>query len=387
MLLSILRKLSKIVFVYLLFANSAHAGVLDLRLQVNQIFDVQWNISGGNLNASGFNYIYSSVNYATQSTSASRWTAAQTADAGANGRYIAFFNSTTNPGTYGMAVYNSDGSVYKIINNTGSFRALASGAIFYNGNGMWGTLITTEAGYNLGGSGSWAITKDYPTSADLAAYQAPAYSGGKPAPPPAPTPVYGSSGLTTAQQIRMDAMLADANAGQGNTVEANIMGDSNDVYIDQAGAPSYINLMILGNNNSFNSTQSMDIGAHAYNETEILGDNNNVNLIQTGSGMKAAFINVTGNSNTASVTQKDSGEHYVQLDITGDSHSATILQEGSGNHEATVSLDGTQPWNFNLTQGGTNDQTFTLPHDMSDGSNVSGSCNAIGGCNLTVTQQ
>ena len=201
------------------------------------------------------------------------------------------------------------------------------------------------------------------------------------------TPVYGSSGLTTAQQIRTDAMLAAANAGQGNTVEANIMGDSNDVYIDQAGAPSYINLMILGNNNTFNSTQSMDIGAYAYNETEILGDNNNVNLIQTGSGMKAAFINVTGNSNTASVTQKDSGEHYLQLDITGDSHSATILQEGSGNHEATVSLDGTQPWNFNLTQGGTNDQTFTLPHDMSDGSNVSGSCNAIGGCNLTVTQQ
>jgi hypothetical protein len=387
MLLSILRRLSKIVVVYLLFANSVYAGVLDLRLQVDQIFDVQWSISGGNLNASGFNYIYSSVNYATQTTSAARWTAAQTADAGSNGRYIAFFNSTTNPGTYGMAVYNSDGSVYKIVNNTGSFRTLASGAIFYNGNGMWGTLITTEAGYANGSSGSWAITKEYPTSADLAAYQAPAYSGGQSAPPPPPTPVYGPSGASAAQQSRMDAKLVAAQAGQGHTVEANIMGDTNSIYIDQAGTPSYINLMILGNTNSFTATQNMGAGVHAYNETAIIGNNNDVDLIQTGSGMKAAFINVTGDSNTASVTQKDSGEHFVQLDITGDNHTAAILQEGSGNHNATVQLDGSQPWNFDLTQSGATSQTYSLPHAMSDGSSVSGTCNAIGGCNLTVNQQ
>jgi hypothetical protein len=387
MLLSILRRLSKVVVVYLLFANSVYAGVLDLRLQVDQIFDVQWSISGGNLNASGFNYIYSSVNYATQSTSAARWTAAQTADAGSNGRYIAFFNSTTNPGTYGMAVYNSDGSVYKIVNNTGSFRTLASGAIFYNGNGMWGTLITTEAGYANGSSGSWAITKEYPTSADLAAYQAPSYSGGQSAPPPPPTPVYGPSGASAAQQSRMDAKLVAAQAGQGHTVEANIMGDTNSIYIDQAGTPSYINLMILGNTNSFTATQNMGAGVHAYNETAIIGNNNDVDLIQTGSGMKAAFINVTGDSNTASVTQKDSGEHFVQLDITGDNHTAAILQEGSGNHNATVQLDGSQPWNFDLTQSGATSQTYTLPHAMSDGASVSGTCNAIGGCNLTVNQQ
>jgi hypothetical protein len=387
MLLSILRRLSKVVVVYLLFVNSVYAGVLDLRLQVDQIFDVQWNISGGNLNASSFNRIYSSVNYATQTNSASRWTAAQTADAGSNGRYIAFFNSTTNPGTYGMAVYNSDGSVYKIINNTGSFRALASGAIFYNGNNMWGTLITTEAGYANGSSGSWAITKEYPTSADLAAYQAPAYSGGQSAPPPPPTPVYGPSGANAAQQSRIDAQIAKANAGHGNTIEANIMGDDNDIHITQAGSPSYINLMILGNTNSFDATQDMDPGGHAYNETTIIGNNNDVDLIQTGTGNKAAFINVTGDSNTASVTQKDSGEHFVQLDITGDNHTAAILQEGSGNHDARVELDGSQPWNFDLTQSGATSQTYTLPHMMSDGASVSGTCSAVGGCNLTVNQQ
>ena len=159
--------------IVLTFSKVSNAAITDLKLSTAQIFDVQWNISGGTLNASGFNYIYASVNYDTQTTSAARWTAAQTADAGANGRYIGFFNSTTNTGTYGMAVFNVDGSVYKIINNTGSFRALADGAIFYNGNGMWGTLITTGQGYNYGQSGSWTVTQDYPSNTQLEAYVPP----------------------------------------------------------------------------------------------------------------------------------------------------------------------------------------------------------------------
>ena len=145
--------------------------------------------------------------------------------------------------------------------------------------------------------------------------------------------------------------------------------------------------MILGNTNSFTATQNMGAGVHAYNETAIIGNNNDVDLIQTGTGNKAAFINVTGDSNTASVTQKDSGEHFVQLDITGDNHTAAILQEGSGNHDARVELDGSQPWNFDLTQSGATSQTYTLPHMMSDGASVSGTCSAAGGCNLTVNQQ
>jgi hypothetical protein len=386
MLSLILRSLTS-ALVILCFATSVSASILDLRIQTDQIFDVQWNISGGNLNASGFNYIYSSVNYATQTASAARWTAAQTADAGSNGRYIAFFNSTTNPGTYGMAVYNSDGSVYKIVNNTGTFRALADGAIFYNGNGMWGTLITTEAGYTLGSSGSWPVTESYPTNADLQAYQAPAYSGGQAAPPPTPTPVYGSSAPTTSQQSRIDAAIALATAGQGNTVEANIFGDDNLVNITQAGGPSYINLTILGINNEFEATQNMSGGAMAYNETTIIGFDNDVELIQQGTGNKAAFIHIVGTGQNINVNQKDSGEHFVDLSVIGQDHTVGILQEGSGDKTATVVLDGDQPWNFDLTQSGASQQTYTLPHGMSDGSAVSGTCAAVGGCNLTVTQQ
>ena len=201
--------IKRLLFLFmLLFSHlSVSAGITDLKLSTAQIFDVQWYISGGTLNASGFSYIYASVNYATQTTSAARWTAAQTADAAANGRYIGFFNSTTNPGTYGMAVFNSDGSTYKIINNTGSFRTLADGAIFYNGNGMWGTLITTKQGYSLGQSGSFAVTQDYPTTTQLQSYTPPSstpLTAGQTAapagpPPPAPTAIYntGSAVLIT----------------------------------------------------------------------------------------------------------------------------------------------------------------------------------------------
>jgi hypothetical protein len=202
-----------------------------------------------------------------------------------------------------------------------------------------------------------------------------------------PTPVYGSSAPTTAQQSRMDSKLALANAGQGNTVEANIFGDDNLLNITQAGGPSYINLMILGNQNQFEATQNMSSGAMAYNETTIIGVNNDVELIQQGTGNKAAFIHVDGTGQNINVNQKDSGEHFVDLSVTGHDHTVGILQEGSGDKTATVVLDGSQPWNFDLTQSGPNQQTYTLPHGMSDGSAVSGTCAAVGGCNLTVVQQ
>ena len=216
--------MKKILLALMFICSNAFAGITDLKLSTAQIFDVQWNISGGTLNASGFNYIYSSVNYATQTNSAARWTQAQTADASSNGRYIGFFNSTTNAGTYGMAVFNSDGSTYKIINNTGSFAALANGAIFYNGNGMWGTLITTGQGYTNGQSGSWAVTQSNPTNSQLQAYTPPSstpLTAGQTAAPPAPVapPNLGfEAGNTTSWTISNTTGAANWSSGSGAAV-------------------------------------------------------------------------------------------------------------------------------------------------------------------------
>lgn len=202
-----------------------------------------------------------------------------------------------------------------------------------------------------------------------------------------PIPVYGSSGPTTSQQSRIDAKLALAAQGQGNTVEALIFGDDNDINITQAGGPNFVFLGIIGNLNTFDSEQNLTAGAHGYIEATIIGDTNDVDIIQQGTGDKAAFVTITGDSNTANINQKDSGTHFVDLSIEGDNHIVDVLQEGAGDHSATVELDGTQPWDFDLTQSGATDHTYTLPHAMSDGSSVSGTCAAVGGCNLTIVQQ
>jgi hypothetical protein len=181
-------------------------------------------MSGGTLYASGFNYIYASVNYSTQTTSAARWTAAQTSDANSNGRYIGFFNSTTNPGTYGMAVFNSDGTRYKIINNTGTFVALANGAIFYNGNGMWGTLITTGQGYTNGQSGNWSVTQSNPTNSQLQAYTPPSstpLAAGQTAAPAGPPPPNWQMIRTTSSPVVISNIYPTSNNSPYNETAVN----------------------------------------------------------------------------------------------------------------------------------------------------------------------
>jgi len=403
--------LRRISFIFLmLFALSAGAGVTDLRLSTAQIFDVQWNISGGMLNTSGFNYIFASVNYATQTTSAARWTAAQTADAGSNGRYISFFHSTTHPGTYGMAVFNSDGSVYKIINNTGSFRTLADGAIFYNGNGMWGTLITTTQGYNYGQSASFVITQQYPTNAQLEAYvvesTTPLAPGETAA---APEPVF-SSGITAQQQQSKNANTLLRQQQQGNELYIDQIGDNNSITIRQGtsataknrmqvesygdgnilnlnqgyfadGAVSvddsndhYLYLNLSGNSNNI-VTQQTDTGH--YNETTVSGNNNVINLQQSGSGHKTLFANINGGDNNVTATQQGHGQHYLDIDLLGNGHTVNALQDGAGNHAATIDLNnGGGSSTLNLTQSGSTAQTYSIDQ----------TCANAGGCSATVTQ-
>ena len=224
----------------------------------------------------------------------------------------------------------------------------------------------------------------YPVSGAWYSFEAPAAA--------TPTPVYGSTALTTAQQSRVDAALAAYNSGAGDTVEANIFGDENLVNIIQAGGVSYLNLAIAGNLNTFDSEQDVATGSHGYIEATITGDSNDVDILQKGravdgTGDKAAILTITGDSNTVDIRQHGLGDKFLDLEITGDDHTASIFQNGAGNHSARVALDGTQPWNFDLTQKGATDQTYTLPHAMSDGSSVSGTCMAIGGCNLTILQQ
>jgi hypothetical protein len=404
--------LRRISFVFLLlFSLTSWASITDLKVSTAQIFDVQWSISGNTLYTSGYNYIYASINYTTQTASAARLTSANYADINSvAGRYIGFFASTTNPGTYGMAVFNADGTKYKILNNTGSFRALANGAIFYNGNGSWGTLITTGQGYNLGSSATFTVTTSYPTNTQLQAYTPPSstpLAAGQTAAPAAPT--YSSS-ITTVQQTSKTARTAARQSQTANEIYIEQAGDNNNITIRQGTSSAGKNRMTVnatGNSNTLNLNQgyltdgtvsandfnnhylylnangnsntitTQQTGNGQYNETTVSGNNNIINLQQMGTGSKTLFTNINGSNNTATVQQKDSGQDYLDLKLTGNGHNVNALQQGSGNHAATIDLTNNGGSStLYMTQQGTTAQTYSITQ----------SCATPTGCSTTIVQ-
>lgn len=199
-----------------------------------------------------------------------------------------------------------------------------------------------------------------------------------------PTPVYSPSGASINQQtLRTNALNENP---YGHNAVVGITGDDNVVSIQQIGsAGHYASVSIQGNINEVAVSQTGINGSRHYLNTNMIGNNNDLTLTQSGAN-KTQFVLVNGSNNTITTNQKDAGNHFLNLSVTGDNHTAGILQEGAGNHSANIVLGGSQPWNFQLNQNSSTGQNYTLPHGMSDGSAVSGSCAAIGGCNLTINQ-
>ena len=365
--------MKRLLLILLFVCSPLWANITDLKLSTAQIFDVQWYTSGGKLYASGFNYIYASINYATQTASAARLTAAQYADINSvAGRYIGFFASTTNPGTYGMAVFNSDGTKYKILNNTGSFVALADGAIFYNGNNSWGTLVTTGAGYTMGSSGNWTITTSYPTTTQLQAYT-----------PPSSTPL--SAGQTAAPALCCGGSSASFNASQTNITKLNTfvnrttadskvyieqIGNSNTITVNQTGTKNN-NTTYVGNGsfNTVNVTQSGNNSTQAnYTDLNVHGNSNTVGLTQTSTGGgKGIFATINDNNNSVTVLQKDGGSDYLNLNLSGGSKSVDITQQGSAGHMADITLSGAGARSLNLVQQGSTQQFYSINSSCTTG--------------------
>ena len=156
--------------------NTAQADITDQPFGPNQVFDVQYSWAHSSnptspdfscygdpsscdvLNVSGLTTPYSSVTNNQPILTA--------------GQYYKFFNSTTVPGTYGLAVYNADGTQAFVMHNTGNFYKATSAGMFYEGGGMYGTVLSPSAGYAAGSSASLAVGLGAPTAADLSGYTA-----------------------------------------------------------------------------------------------------------------------------------------------------------------------------------------------------------------------
>ena len=147
--------MKKILFALMLFCSNAFAAITDGKFGINQIFDVQYWWNGNTLNASNFIAPYNK-NFQTVSVSA--------------GQYFQFFPSTTNPGTYGLKLMNSNGTQHSIVHDHGDITALGNGAIFYIGSGFFGNVITTAQGYSYGASASFTNMDTSVSSSDLNSY-------------------------------------------------------------------------------------------------------------------------------------------------------------------------------------------------------------------------
>ena len=149
--------IKRILFVFmLLFSHlSVSAGITDGKFSKNQIFDVQYWWNGTTLNASSFIAPYN-MNFQQVSVS--------------TGQYFQFFPSTTNPGKYGLGLYNSNGTLAQVVHNFGDITALGNGAIFYIGSGFFGNVISTGAGYNYGASAQFTNMDTSVTAADITNY-------------------------------------------------------------------------------------------------------------------------------------------------------------------------------------------------------------------------
>jgi hypothetical protein len=159
----------------LLFCSNTFAAITDGKFGINQIFDVQYWWNGSTLNASNFIAPYNK-NFQTVTVSA--------------GQYFQFFPSTTNPGTYGLKLMNSNGTQHSIVHDTGDITALGNGAIFYIGSGFFGNVITTAQGYSYGASASFTNMDTSVTSSDLNNYtfaSSTPLASGQTAAPPTPT--------------------------------------------------------------------------------------------------------------------------------------------------------------------------------------------------------
>lgn len=395
-----------LTFGSLLLGGKSHASILDLKIGPAQAFDVQyyWSHSSDTstpdyncysdpstcdrLNVSGLTTPYASAG-------SMQWTQPQLT----SGQYYKFFNSATVPGTYGLAVYNADGSLAFVMHDTGDFYKLGADAIFYVGGGFFGTVITTTTGYNYGDSAVLDVGLGTPTSQDFANYTPPSStvlaagqtatsggsntsggtstSGGGTSSPPGPTVDGGtiatsnwsgsevitsggssSAGITATQQSRVDVWTSNSQSYNNVLYINQVYGTDNNVTITQQGVKNRIDLNLEGNGNQVQNTQTgsnylkeaipgwgnnviinqTNTTLTNYTETKIQGNGNSVNHTQTGPGNHLLFNTITGDINTVNTTQTGNAGHYAETKLTGNWNNVKVDQSGNTANKANIDV-------------------------------------------------
>lgn len=264
-------KLKKLVAGMLLAlgTTAATADITDGHFSTNQIFDVQYYWSGTTLNASNFIAPYD-MNFSHPTVAA--------------GQYFAFFNSTTNPGTYGLGLYNSNGTLAQVVHNTGTLQAIGPDALFYIGSGFFGTVITTSAGYAYGSNASFASMDTSVSSTDASSYTwastTPLSAGQTASSTPSNTPApSGPTYVAVTQPTVVSVTPTSTNSPPGETAEYAIDGDPSTKYLnfDRANAGFTIKLQSAQVLQGIKFTTANDFEARDPSKYSLFGSNDGVN--------------------------------------------------------------------------------------------------------------
>jgi hypothetical protein len=284
----------------------AKADITDGHFSTNQIFDVQYYWSGTTLNASNFIAPYD-MNFQHPTVG--------------SGQYFAFFNSTTNPGTYGLGLYNSDGTLAQVVHDTGTLQAIGPDALFYIGSGFFGTVITTSAGYNYGDSASFTSMDTSVSGTDASSYtwaSTTPLAAGQTAGSGGTTPTYTEITSMNVVSVIPTSNNSPAGEGAGNVID----GDSTTKYLnfDRASAGFTIKLDQGRVIEKFTITTANDYAPRDPSKFSLFGSNDGVNWTTIASNQS---ITLSDNRYTTSsdivVTNTNA---YVYYFITFDSTKA-----------------------------------------------------------------
>ncbi|MDA7814614.1 hypothetical protein N8964_00090 [Pontimonas sp.] len=141
-------------------AEAATGDIKSCKFSSAQVFDVQWNITGGVLNVSSLTRPYTSSGQLAVGDLAA-------------GDYFQFADATAPGGAASLSFsqFDLNGNLKRLVHSYSTFRAIGTDFIFYSGDGSWGTLITTGTGYNYGDSASLTVTTESPPlSPDVLTY-------------------------------------------------------------------------------------------------------------------------------------------------------------------------------------------------------------------------
>lgn len=131
--------------------------------------------------------------------------------------------------------------------------------------------------------------------------------------------------------------------GGSNTVNIDQIGSSNQLDMVVNGAGTDVTLNTTGSGNiqevQCGTTSSAGCSGSTINQT-IAGDDNTVKQLLSGGANHTSNITVTGDSNTVIHTSTNVGVTNADINVTGSTNNVNVLQEGTTAKSVSVNSSG-----------------------------------------------